>query len=199
MERHFSIPLGLLLGLLLLTGSALAEGEGGYEPDPAQMDAWQKAMTPAENHKHFEYFVGDWDAEITMYMGPEPMTSTGTAHYEWILGGRYLHGTTAGDFMGMPMHGFSIDGYDNVTGRYFSVWLDNMGTGYMLSHGEKSEDGKSVTYTGSMPDPMTGAEVNHRMVTMITGDNTYVFEMFMTAVGAPEEVLAMVIKYTRKQ
>ena len=55
----------------------------------------------------------------------------------------------------MPMEGFSIDGYDNVKGEYFSLWLDNMGTGYMLSIGERSEDGKSVTYTGSMPDPMS--------------------------------------------
>ena len=34
--------------------------------------------------------------------------------------------------MGMPFEGIGRTGYDNVTGKYWSTWIDNMSTGCYL-------------------------------------------------------------------
>jgi hypothetical protein len=164
--------------------------------DPAQMEAWMKASTPGDQHKKLSFFLGDWKASNTMWMEGSEMKSEGSAHYEWALGGRYMISKHTGNFGGMPFEGMGIDGYDNVNKEFFSVWMDNMGTGYMLSKGKESADGKSVTFIGSTKDPMTGKMVEHRMVSTITGPDTSKFEMWMTPSGE-KETKAMEILYTR--
>jgi Protein of unknown function (DUF1579) len=95
--------------------------------------------------------------------------------------------------MGMPFEGASITGYDNVEKRFFNVWFDNMGTGMMTSYGTGDAKG-NMSVEGTMTDPMRG-EVHHRMVTTITGPDTYRFEMFMVQPEGDERV--MEILYTR--
>jgi hypothetical protein len=165
--------------------------------DAAAMDAMQKAMAPGENHKRLDYFVGNWKTENTMWMGPgEPMKSEGTVHYEWVLGGRYLQSTFTGSFMDQPFQGMALDGYDNTTGQYFSLWLDNAGTGYLLSHGQRSADGKQFTFTGTAPDPASKKPVKHRMISTIKDKDSFLFEMFTTQQGQKESKV-MEIKYSR--
>jgi hypothetical protein len=189
------------IGVILVSGIAHAgdpaKDASAVPPmDPAHMEAWMKSMTPGEKHKKMEFHLGDWKASTTMWMEGQESKSEGTAHYEWALGGRYMMSRHKGDFNGMPFEGMGIDGYDNVNQEYFSIWMDNMGTGYMASKGKASSDGKSVTYTGTTKDPMTGQMVEHRMVSTITGADTSKFEMWMTTPGA-KEVKMMEIVYTR--
>jgi hypothetical protein len=194
-------PFGLAILGLLMAGSALAadppkDAKDMPPMDPAMMEAWTKAATPGEQHKHLAYFVGDWTANISMYMEGHETKSTGTVHYDAIMSGRYLVSKHKGDFNGMPFEGMGIDGYDNVNQEYFGMWFDNMGTGYLLSKGKVSADGKTMTYTGSSKDPMTGKAVDHRMVTTIMGPDMSKFEMYMTPAGDKENKM-MEIVYTR--
>jgi len=121
------------------------------------------------------------------------MTTEGTAHAEMMLGGRFLHQVTHGQMMGMPFEGVGVTGYDNVEGKFFNVWFDNMGTGVMLSDGYPEADG-SIVFTGSMTDPMRG-EVKHRMIQRKTGPDSFVFEMYWVQPEGNEKV--MEITYTR--
>lgn len=178
------------------TAAADKDKKEAGEMDPAMMEAWMKSMTPGAPHKHMEYFAGDWAASNTMWMGGQETKSTGTMHAESSMGGRYLVSSHKGMINGMPFEGMGIDGYDNVNGELYSLWFDNMGTGYMLSKGTSSEDMKKCTYIGSTKDPMTGKMVSHKMVTTITGPDTYKFEMWMTPAGAKEDKM-MEINYTR--
>lgn len=168
------------------------------EMSPEQMQAWmEKFATPGPEHEWFEFFVGEWTYDSRMWMAPgaEPLESSGRARFALELGGRYMRGHYDGAFMGQPFQGQDMSGFDRVSGEYFNLWFDTMGTGYILSRGERSADGKTVITRGTGPDPITGGTANHRMVQTITGENTFSFEMFQGAEG--DEAKVMQIDYTR--
>ena len=170
----------LALALFLVCTTALAQHDHGTtakkpEMDPAMMEAMMKAATPGAPHKALESMVGTWDTKITMWMMPgmDPMTSSGVAESKMIFGGRYIEQRFKGSFMGMPFEGIGYTGYDNIKKQYFSTWMDNMGTSFMMSH---SADG--LTFTGSMPDPMTGKDAPFESkVIVVDADHTN-FEMW---------------------
>jgi len=179
-----------------------AHGEhaaGGAEPgmSAADMEAMMAVASPGPPHAALASCVGNWKSEVKSYwMDPsQPVVSTGSVHFEMELGGRVLNGSFKGEMGGMPFEGHSLDGYDNAKGKYWSIWLDNMGTGYMLSTGTASADGKTITYTGTSWDPMQGKDVNYKMITKIVDANTRTFEMY--AVEGHVETKQMEITYTR--
>jgi hypothetical protein len=186
------------VALCAFSPAALAEegSESASGMDHEKMKkAWEAAATPGQYHERLDWFVGDWTAKITSFMGGEPVVAQGTARFTWELGGRYVYSVHESEFNGMPFEGRGIDGYDNTTGKYFSIWTDNMGTGYLLSEGEPCEEGKPQVVSGTMSDPTMGT-VKTRFVTNITGDDSFLFEMYMTAEGMPE-TKSMEIEYTR--
>lgn len=164
--------------------------------DPEMMKAWQESMTPGPMHELLARSVGEWKAEVTMWMDPNqpPTTSEATTVCESILGGRYFKSTHTGIMMGMPFEGYEISGYDNVKKKFFNVWLDNMGTGIMLSEGLYDEASKTFTYSGTMTEPMGNDMMVHEVIKVIDNDNT-IFEMYMDEGG--KEMKTMEIKYTR--
>ena len=191
----------LLCGVLFGTSLVFAADKDKAQTtakDPkaaAEMEAWMKAATPGPQHKNLDFFVGDWKTQNTMWMDGAETKTEGTAHSEWAMDGRYVISKHTGNFGGMPFQGMGIDGYDNIDAKYFSLWIDNMSTSYMASDGTASADGKTITYKGSMKDP-TGKMVHHRMVSTVTGPDSFKFEMFMSPDNAKEEK-AMEILYTR--
>ena len=75
--------------------------------------------------------------------------------------------------MGAPFAGHGTMGYNNVTGKYWSTWNDNMSTGLMLSEGTCDTQGKTCTFTGTWDDPVKkGAKVKSRMTTRWTKRGT---------------------------
>jgi hypothetical protein len=131
-----------------------------------------------------------------MWMDGQETKSEGTTHMEWAMDGRYMISKHSGNWMGMPFQGMGIDGYDNVDSKYFTIWIDNMGTGYMTADGAASADGKTITYKGKAKDPALGKMVDYRMVSTVTGPDSYKFEMYCTKPGEKEEK-AMEIVATR--
>src|SRR6266487_722557 len=129
------------------TRDARARATGLKDP---RTDVVKKAMTPGENHRRLDYFLGDWTTQgMTWLANGEAVKSAGTCHFEWTMGGRYLRSSYAGIFMDQPLEGMGIDGYDNVSGEYFYLWIDNMGTGYLAASGSVTHDGKTFTYTST--------------------------------------------------
>ncbi|MFN0151373.1 MAG: DUF1579 family protein [bacterium] len=172
-------------------------GGAGHEMDPAAMEAWAAAATPGPQHAGLASRVGRWNAEVKSYwMDPnQPVVSAGTVEYSMELGGRVLNGAHKSEMMGMPFEGRSIDGYDNTKGSYWSIWLDNMGTGYMMCTGNFSADGKTGTFKGTSWDAMAGKEVTYKLITKIIDANKHVFEMY--AIDGKNEIKQMEITYTR--
>ena len=68
-----------------------------------------------------------------------------------MLDGRYLFEEQEFTFMGMPMKGVNILGFDNSTGEYTSMWADTMSTWWVSSRGKENAEGV-IDFKGTMKD-----------------------------------------------
>jgi hypothetical protein len=163
-----SRPLGLaLLAALALVAPIAAQDPGAGEMTPEQkamMEAWMKASTPGAPHAQLAASAGTWDVASTWWMEPgkEPEKSTGTAERTMILGGRVMVEKFNGSMMGQPFEGMGTTGFDNVSQKYWSTWMDSMSTGMMMSTG--TCEGSKCEFTGTYNDAMTGGQQTMRMV-----------------------------------
>jgi hypothetical protein len=188
----------LMMAMLIVFSSinVFAQDENAGVNQDEMMKAWQESMTPGPMHEMLAHKVGEWKAEVTMWMDPNqpPSTSETKTVTESILGGRYFKSTHTGMMMGMPFEGYEINGYDNVKKKFFSIWLDNMGTGFMTSEGNYDEASKTINLTGQMIEP-TGNNVDVREITKLIDNDNSTFEMYVNMGG--KEMKTMEIKYTR--
>ena len=186
----------LIFCLMMLSIQSFAQEDA--TPNDEQMKAWMEYMTPGTTHEMIAKSNGTWKAKMTMWMmpGSEPMQSEGMMTNEMILGGRYQKSTFKGDFMGMPMEGMSLLAYDNASKEFYSIWIDNMGTGMMMSKGKYDESTKVVDMRGTYVDPMTGKEEPFRQTMKEVDDNNQAMEMFMFMDG--KEYKNMHIDLTRE-
>ncbi len=187
---------------LLFATSALAQ-EKSKAPEmtpeqKAEMEAYTKAGTPGAPHKTLVSQVGTYDLKIKSWHDPKgPATEeTGTATRKMILGDRVLVEDVNSAMMGSPFTGQGLRGYDNVSGKHWSLWMDSMSTGVMMSEG--TCDGKNAcTFTGSWNDPITKGPHKVRMTTRWTSPTTEVFEMYGPGKDG-KEMKMMEITYTKK-
>lgn len=185
--------------LVFFSGLALAqEAPEISAEEQAMMKAWRQAMAPGPQHAEMAKMVGEFNMTVKSYMEPggEPDVTTGTASRKMIMGGRYLEETVTGTVMGEPFEGRGLTGYNNVTGKWWGIWLDNMSTGISLSDGEWDfEKGVGVFY-GDYINPLTKEiEETRGLVTQLDGGDE-LMEMFMiTPTG---EYKSMEILYERK-
>jgi hypothetical protein len=163
-----------------------------------EMKVWMDYMTPGPMHEMLASANGEWDTKVTFWMMPgvEPQTSTGTTTNEMILGGRYQKTTHHGDMMGMPFEGMGLLAYDNATQKFYNIWIDNMGTGMMMSSGKFNKETNKAEMSGTFVDPMTGKEEPFKQTFEMIDENKHVFEMFMFHEG--NEFKSLEIEYTRK-
>jgi hypothetical protein len=166
--------------------------------EKAAMDAMMKASTPGAAHKKLAEMAGTWNATTKMYNAPgaEPMVSTGVSTNKPVLGGRWIQQTFTGTFMGMPFEGIGYTGYDNMTGQYVGTWMDTMTTSLMTSQG--SAQGDSYQFKSSMPDPVSGKQIETTTKVMIVNKDKHVMEMWMPAPDG-QQFKMMEIIYTRKK
>jgi hypothetical protein len=188
----------------LATAAALYAADAPKQSTPsaeekAAMEAMMKAATPGDAHKKLDAAVGTWDSKVTMWMAPgaPPMVSPGTSTNQWVLGGRYLEQKVTGSFMGMPFNGLGYTGYDNVKKEYFGTWMDNMGTGVMLSTGAM-DAANHWTFKGSMPDFMTGKDAPFEEHMAMPDKDHMTFDMWSPGPDG-KMVKVMEIMYTRKK
>lgn len=172
-------------------------------PDSAtRAQNWMKYSTPGDVHKMMASWSGTWEGDVSMWMAPgtTPMTSKSKTVNKMILGGRYQQSNHTGDMMGMPFEGQSIMGYDNDKKEFTSTWLDNVGTGTMISKGTWDAATKTISLTGKMVNPEAGdgREQNFREVFKVIDDNTQIMEMYCDGMDG-KEFKTMEIKYTRKK
>ncbi len=182
-----------LIFLFVPAKSVLAQEENsGINEDTG---LWE-AMNPGPMHEMLSQKVGKWEAEVKLWMDPSqpPIVSKAKTVCEPMLGGRYFKSVHTGEMMGMPFEGYEINGYDNLEKKFFSIWLDNMGTGYLKTEGSYDETNKTLNLTGKMKDPMGNNVDIREVVKMVDNDNT-LFEMYMIMDG--KEVKSMEINYKR--
>jgi hypothetical protein len=144
------------------------------------MDAYMKAAAVTANHQALKYFVGRWDASVTMWTTPgaPPSTSKGVLNAALILGGRFVQMAFKGTMMGRPFEGLQVTGYDNMQKTYTTFWIDDSSTAFYILTGPYDAAAKAYNQKGNWADPM-GGTTPVRTVTRIVGPDEFVFENYM--------------------
>jgi len=188
-----------LLAGTLLAGFALASDKKADPKMEEMMKKMEAAGTPGPAHKALDSLVGDWNAEVKMWMDPAapPNVTKATAKNTWIMGNRFVQQDFKGEFMGKPFRGMGVTGYDNMKKSYSNVWIDDMSTGMFNAEGKTQDGGKVITFEGTYACPETG-ELNKpsKQVYRILSRDKHVFEMHDPSKGANTKT--MEITYTRK-
>ena len=154
-----------------------------YGEDPMQNPQYMTDMTaagaPGSQHEALASRAGSWKIEGKMWMAPgeDSMPMPATATTKVLLGGRYIVEEFRSDFMGMPFEGRLLQGFNNLTQQYWSLWIDNMSTSYWLSHGTETSPG-TVEFEGTASDLLTPKGRPVRMVTTTGDDGSYTMKMF---------------------
>jgi hypothetical protein len=161
--------------------AAPAAAPAAGEPDPEMMKKWMAYMTPGAEHKVLDAMAGKWTTKVRFWMDPaaQAQESQGTCEISWIMGGRYLQEMDKGEAMGMPFEGMGLTAFDNLKKKYLGTWIDNMGTGIMVStEGTYDPASKSITSKTEGPDATMSKYVPMRMVRTMIDANTHKMEMF---------------------
>lgn len=176
-------------------------------PNEAEMMAMMTELAkPSENHKLLAAGVGSWTYTVKMWMDPSapPSESSGTSVTKEIMGGRYFISEHTGKMqmpgpdgklMDVDFKGMAVEGYDNVKKKFISSWVDNMGTGIMLSEGEYDATAKTFTYRTEC-EMMPGVKSKIRQMIKINDKDHRTFEFY--EVRGEAETKTMEIKYARK-
>ncbi len=177
---------------------ALSAQESWDEMTPEMQkvfEAWMEFSTPGEMHEKMNDVVGQWRTVMKHWASPDapPETSEGALNAQWMLGDRYLHERHSGSFMGQPFEGHNVWGYDQANDEYFSFWIDNLGTGYMMTKGNWDSSGKKMVMTGEMSDPNSpnGWTDVRAVYTMHSEDKTS-YTMYMTKDGREMKVMELI-------
>jgi hypothetical protein len=183
------------------------------QPSAADMQKMMAQMMELaklnENHKLLADLAGTWSYTVKMWMNPDPNAkpdeSKGTAVRKSMMDGRYFVVDVTGK-MEMPgadgkkkemtFKGMGIDGYDNVKKKFVGTWMDNMGTGVMMSEGDYDPATKTFTYASEY-EAIPGMKTKIREVVKVVDKNHHTFEWYENRGG--QEVKTMEINYTRKK
>jgi hypothetical protein len=114
---------------------------------------------PVKEHEWLKQFVGKWESESEVMMGPDQpaIKSKGSATAR-MLGGFWVVVELTGEMGGVTMHGLQTIGYDPEKSKYFGTWVDSM-TSYLWRYlGSVDESGKILTLEADGPSFMTAGK-----------------------------------------
>lgn len=177
-------------------------------PSADEMKMMMEMAKLNENHKLLADSAGTWSYVVKMWMDPKapPTESKGTAIRKAVMEGRYVTGDYSGSFKmpgadgkmkDMNFKGMSMDGYDNVKKKFVSGWVDNMGTGIMITEGTYDPSTKTITYTGEA-EMAPGMKSKIREVVKFTDKTHMSMEYWADRGQGQGETKEMEITYTRK-
>ena len=192
----------VFLAALVLPVYAQEKNQEMSEEQKKMMESWKKYTFPCEQHKHIEYFVGEWQSIIKSWNEPgkEPAVRTQEIRVESFFDGRFTraHIKTDASDIGMILETMVINGYDNFKQEFFSITLSSQRTDYYLTAGKLDKTGKIRTDTAVRTDIFTGEPYRVKAITTIINQDKYTYEYYQID---PEgnEVKKMDITYTRKK
>lgn len=192
----------ILTILFAINLSAFAEDTHKMDPKMAEMmRKYQAASTPGAEHKMLSGLAGKWKTISKMWhtADAKPEESKGNAVFKSILGGRWLQQEFKGKAMGQNFEGIGMIGYDNVKGKYVSMWIDSMSTSAVDGVGTFDTVAKTLKESGKFSCPMSSDKVQeYRSDWQMLDKNKMIYSMYVTdpVKGGPEYKM-MEITYTR--
>ena len=180
---------------LFSRGQPLASAQTAQEQPPgshlpADVLARMTAGAPGEHHRQLNALIGDWEGVFRLWIEPggPPMESRGTVSRMWVLGGRYIHEAVDAEAFGGggAFHGIGYIGFNNVDGRYETVWLDNQSTGVSIETGTYDPESKIMRTRGTHRDPATGQVMSSRGRLDLSDPDRHSYTGYMTGADGKE-------------
>ncbi|HEY1583830.1 MAG TPA: DUF1579 domain-containing protein [Chthoniobacterales bacterium] len=186
-----------------------ASPAAGSMQDQEMMAKMMEMAKLNENHKLLASLNGDWKYTVKMWMNGDPSSkpdvSHGSATRKSIMGGRFVVMEAKGK-MEMPgadgksstmeFMGRGTEGYDNAKRKFVASWVDNTGTGIMMSEGNYDEASKTFTYTSEY-EAAPGMKISARETLKLDDKNHMTMEWYENRGG--QEMKTMEIDYTRQK
>lgn len=157
----------------ILTFAAGAGAVAAIQPILATQDMPQ----PGEYHRMLQKDVGTYEGTMTMSMPGMELEPAPAKETIRPLGGFWTISHFECEYMGMPMQGQGVMGYDPDKKKFVGTWIDSFTPSLSVMEGEYDEAKKAIVMDW-MAKGMTGEMVPHRMETVHTADG-YVMEMFI--------------------
>lgn len=158
--------------------------------------------TPGEPHQALAALAGKWTYLSKWWAAPEakPEESRGHVTFKMVLGGRYLQQEMKGKAMGRDFEAIGYTAFDNLKKKYYTVFLDNMGTGVVRGQGEFDAQTRTYTDKGEFTCPMSADhQGEYRSEWKIVDAKRMTYTMYGTGlVGKGPEFKTMEMTYTRK-
>lgn len=162
------------------------------------LDAWTRARTPGRAHTRLASRAGFWKLTTRTWGDPseEPVVTETMAVRKTVLGGRALQEEVLGEVQGLEFQSLGYLGYDNVTERWWSLWMDTLSTAPVFTTGTADPNAAVVVLTGEYADPLTGESRPVRTVIRFVDYDTERFEWWEIRDG--REVKTMDVLYQRQ-
>jgi hypothetical protein len=158
------------LGALVVTGAVALSARTVISQDAAQDYAkeWKRLATPGDGHKRLDPLVGTWSVSTPV------LPDAGTLTAKWILGGRFVQLDADG---GAAYTGLCLIGYDNAAAKYVSASLNTNQTFLSSMTGSFDGDGKTLTFTTEMMDPVLKCPCTVRSVITLASADEFRWEV----------------------
>ena len=153
----------------------------------------------SKEHEILKMEDGDWDAEVTMFMGPagpyDPPQKSKAKESNRMLGDFWLLSDFQGSFEGMKFSGRGQFGYDPQKKKYVGTWIDSFSPNATKMVGTYDAAKKTMTYEtlgiGMDGNPMKGKNI------VVYGKNKRVMTMYVAAPGTDEMIKVMEVNYSK--
>jgi len=180
---------------VLFAATACGFAQQKKQPDPKELQkAYEAYATPGKEHAQFKRLSGNWSCVVKAFPTPNrPVVSKGTASFRVILGGRFLQQRFRGKLEGQSFEGQGISGFDNSRKKYFTHWIDSMGTGRVQLEGTYDRKTQTLTETGTSSSPL--GPMKMKTVTRYSSNDQFLFTMYVVTPNGDQKMLE--INYTR--
>ena len=198
--RSFNRITALAGVVLSLAVSAAGQEKATKTPsDEAIARALENAMTPGEGQKRLEFLVGTFDVKVRVWLDPSkpPVESSATAVSTWVLGNRYVQQMLSGYIGDEPWSGISYAGFDNVTKKYVSTYMDTGSTGMEWYTGTLDAAGTHGRMTATIADEVTGKPKTLELRLTIAANGDRVTELWEEDRGKMVKVVEL--QFSRKK
>ncbi len=155
------------------------------QPDSAEMMKQMMELAKLnENHQLLADLAGTWNYTVKFWPAHgagiqrhrrQEIDDGRTLPYGMdVTGKMQMHGPD-GKMKDMTFKGMRIEDYDNVKKKFVGTWVDNTGTGIVMSGGDYGVATKTSTYTGEV-EAIPGMKQKNRKVVKIIHKDHHTFE-----------------------
>lgn len=145
---------------------------------------------------------GNFDFDMSFWMGPEAVEMSGNLTYDWTLDGQSLvMEYDATDMESMPHKGIEYISYNEGTGEYESIRMTSVTGAMIVWKGKYDKETKTVEFKANISGEMNGEKFSgvSRAIYKWVSDDKYTVEMYTKYDGAEEEVKEAEMTFTRSK